>query len=30
VRNLDEWYTAFGIQPGQTLYLTPPERVKIW
>jgi putative endopeptidase len=30
VRNLDEWYTAFGIQPGQSLYLTPPERVKIW
>jgi putative endopeptidase len=30
VRNLDEWYTAFGIKPGQTLYLAPPDRVKIW
>ena len=30
VRNLDEWYTAFDIKPGQNLYLTPPERVKIW
>jgi putative endopeptidase len=30
VRNLDEWYTAFGIQPGQTLYLAPQDRVKIW
>jgi putative endopeptidase len=30
VRNLDEWYTAFDVRPGQTLYLTPPDRVKIW
>ena len=30
VRNLDAWYTAFGIQPGQALYLPPTERVRIW
>jgi len=30
VRNLDEWYAAFGVQPGETLYLAPPDRVQIW
>ena len=30
VRNLDSWYPAFGVQPGQTLYLAPAERVHIW
>jgi endothelin-converting enzyme/putative endopeptidase len=30
VHNLDSWYEAFGIEPGQTLYLTPEERVRIW
>ena len=30
VRNLDPWYQAFGVQPGQTLYLTPEQRVRIW
>jgi len=30
VRNLDAWYTAFGVQPGQKLYLAPAERVQIW
>ena len=30
VRNLDAWYPAFGVQPGQKLYLAPAERVRIW
>src|SRR5271154_5377261 len=30
VRNIDAWYTAFDVQPGQTLYLEPENRVKIW
>ena len=30
VRNLDPWYPAFNVQPGQKLYLPPPDRVRIW
>lgn len=30
VRNLDSWYPAFNVQPGQKLYLAPDKRVKIW
>ncbi|WP_322966228.1 M13 family metallopeptidase [Sphingomonas fuzhouensis] len=30
VRNLDAWYGPFKVQPGQTLYLTPEQRVHIW
>ena len=30
VRNLDAWYAAFNVQPGQMLYLTPAERVRVW
>ncbi len=30
VRNLDPWYTAFAVEPGQTLYLAPAARVRIW
>jgi putative endopeptidase len=30
VRNVDAWYAAFDIQPGQTLYLAPANRVRIW
>ncbi len=30
VRNVDAWYAAFNVQPGQKLYLPPPERVRIW
>jgi putative endopeptidase len=29
-RNLDAWYSAFDVKPGQTLYLAPDERVHIW
>jgi predicted metalloendopeptidase len=30
VRNLDAWYTAFGVKPAQKLYLEPKDRVRIW
>jgi len=29
-RNLDEWYEAFDVRPGQSLYLPSNERVRIW
>jgi putative endopeptidase len=29
-RNLDAWYTAFNVKPGQKLYLQPAERVRVW
>ena len=30
VRNIDAWYAAFDVKPGETLYLAPVERVRIW
>lgn len=30
VRNLDEWYAAFGVKEGDALYLAPEARVRIW
>ena len=30
VRNIDAWYDAFDVKPGQRLYLEPRERVRIW
>jgi putative endopeptidase len=30
VRNVDAWYPAFNVQPGEKLYLPPDERVRIW
>ena len=30
VRNMDPWYQAFGVEPGQKLYLDPAARVHIW
>ncbi|MBX7248200.1 MAG: M13 family metallopeptidase [Caulobacteraceae bacterium] len=30
VRNLDAWYAAFDVKPGQALYLEPAMRVKVW
>ena len=30
VRNMDAWYEAFDIQPGDALWLAPEERVHIW
>jgi len=30
VRNVDAWYAAFNVQPGDKLYLPPDKRVHIW
>ncbi|HKU61114.1 MAG TPA: M13 family metallopeptidase [Gemmatimonadales bacterium] len=30
VRNLDAWYQAFDVTPGQKLYLEPRARVRVW
>ncbi|TPG11990.1 M13 family metallopeptidase [Sphingomonas oligophenolica] len=30
VRNLDQWYPAFTVVPGQALYLAPAKRVHVW
>ncbi|MEY4160380.1 MAG: hypothetical protein RLZZ136_1001, partial [Pseudomonadota bacterium] len=30
VRNIDAWYRAFDVQPGDKLYLPPEKRIKIW
>ena len=30
VRNLDPWYKAFDVKPGQKYYLTPADRIKVW
>ena len=30
VRNLDAWYSALDVKPGQKLFLAPPDRVRVW
>ena len=30
VRNLDAWYKAFAVKPGQKLFLKPEDRVQVW
>ncbi|RYZ51334.1 MAG: hypothetical protein EOO14_18125, partial [Chitinophagaceae bacterium] len=30
VVNIDAWYTAFNVQPGDGLYLAPDKRIRIW
>jgi putative endopeptidase len=30
VRNIDEWYAAFNVKPGEKLYLASKERVRAW
>ena len=30
VRNVDGWYAAWGVKPGDALYLAPDQRVHIW
>jgi putative endopeptidase len=27
---VDAWYAAFGVKPGETYYLAPDQRVRIW
>ena len=29
-RNLDAWYTAFGVEPGDKYYLKSNDRVRLW
>ena len=29
-RNIDAWYNAFGVVPGERYYLDPDRRVRIW
>ena len=30
VRNVDAWYEALSVKPGEKLYLAPSDRVRIW
>jgi len=30
VRNFDAWYPAFDVKPGESLYLGPKDRVRVW
>jgi putative endopeptidase len=30
VQNVDGWYRAFNVRPGQRLYVAPNKRVRIW
>ena len=30
VRNIDDWYAAFGVKPGDALYVPADKRVRIW
>jgi putative endopeptidase len=30
VRNVDDWYAAFGVKPGDTMYIPPEQRARIW
>ncbi|WP_372783980.1 M13 family metallopeptidase [Phenylobacterium sp.] len=30
IRNIEGWYQAFDVQPGEKLYVPPEQRVRIW
>jgi putative endopeptidase len=30
LRNVDAWYDAWGVKPGDKYYLAPEDRVRIW
>jgi putative endopeptidase len=30
VRNIDAWYEAFDVRPGEAMYLAPQQRVRVW
>lgn len=30
VRNFDPWYRAFGVKPGDKMYVAPDQRVRVW
>jgi putative endopeptidase len=29
-RNIDAFYEAFGVKPGDAMYVAPDQRVRIW
>jgi putative endopeptidase len=30
VVNIDAWYDAFGVKPGNKMYKAPADRIRIW
>jgi putative endopeptidase len=30
LRNIDAWYAAFEVKPGDTMYIAPEQRARIW
>ncbi|MDE2488921.1 MAG: peptidase M13, partial [Alphaproteobacteria bacterium] len=30
IRNIDGWYSAYDVKPGDKLYIPPQDRVRIW
>ncbi len=30
VRNVDAWYQAWNVKPGDKLYLAPESRIRLW
>ena len=30
IRNVDAWHQAFNVQPGNSMYIPPEQRAKIW
>jgi putative endopeptidase len=30
VRNVDAWYEAFAVKPGNKLYIDPAQRARVW
>jgi putative endopeptidase len=30
LRNIDAWYAAFNVKPGDKMYLRPQDRVRVW
>ncbi|MEO6256984.1 MAG: M13 family metallopeptidase [Sphingomicrobium sp.] len=30
VRNIDDWYVAFGVKPGDALYIPKEKRARVW
>lgn len=30
LRNVEPWYQAFGVKPGDSMYIPPEQRAKIW
>jgi len=30
LRNVDAWYAAFDVKPGDANYIPPEERARIW